>query len=131
MGHRDLKSQIESFSSLDPEARTATADGAGVEIRESDSQAILFNAGVLTDGVHTPVVQESDDNSSFSDVAAIDLDGTLDVLATGVSQRVGYKGLKQFIRSRIVVSGGPGTGIVASSTILLGNLHRSPGADAS
>jgi hypothetical protein len=73
--------------------------------------------GTITDGTHTPKLQESDDNATFTDVAAGDLEGTFAVLATGVNQHVGYKGRKRYLRAVITVAGATTGGIYGAAII--------------
>lgn len=123
---RELKSSLKEEKSLDPAARTASANGAGVDTRDSDSALLIIYSGVVTDGTHTPKLQESDDNSVYNDVAAADQEGTLVDLTTSSTQRVAYKGNKRFVRAVITVTGGPSTGAVASAAVVLGHSHSTP-----
>lgn len=74
---RDLKSNIGFDILLAPAARTASANGASSDLKGYEGVAVVFLPGTITDGTHTPKLQESDDNSTFTDVAAADQLGAM------------------------------------------------------
>lgn len=102
---RDLKNNIDVQTSLVPDDYTASANGSGVDLRGFDGALVAFVVGTVTDGTHTPKVQESDDDSTYTDVAAADLLGSLSDLASTTNQRVGYIGSKRHVRAVLTVSG--------------------------
>lgn len=122
---RDLKNNIDEVNSIAPAAHTASINGAGVDIKGFDGVVVSFVVGARTDGTHTPKVQESDDNSAFTDVAAADLEGTLAALAANTNQRVGYKGGKRYLRAVSTVAGAT-TGAVYAGTVIRGIAHIRP-----
>src|SRR5690242_5947131 len=105
MASKNLKRRISPVQTLAAAARTASANGSGVDLAKYESAAVVFNVGTITDGTHTPKLQESDDNSTFSDVAAGDQSGTLAALASSTLQSVGYVGRKRYIRAVVTVAG--------------------------
>jgi hypothetical protein len=122
-----MKSRIDVQESLAPAARTATASGSAVDLANFDAATVVFHPGTVTDGVHTPVVQESADGSTgWSDVAASDLTGALAALASNTIQRVGYIGNKRFIRARVGVTGGPATGAAVAASVIRGHARYEP-----
>lgn len=126
MATRDLKSNVDVVTSIDPAAITATATGTGVDLRGYDSAMMVFHPGTVTDGTHTPTMEESDTlGSGYTTVATVDLQGTLAVLATDTIQRVGYIGSKRYIRAISTVSGTT-TGGVYGVTVVRGNPHQTP-----
>lgn len=120
MPNREIKSLVAPSLSLAPKARTTSENGTGVDLRDYDAASVEFSCGVLTDGTHTPSVEESDDDSSYTAVATADLLGTLAALSSGSVQQVGYRGVKRYIRAVMTISGGPGTGAVSAANVLLG-----------
>lgn len=123
---RDIKSELDPIASLAPAARTnGTANGTGVDLRDFDGAMAVFNVGVITDGTHTPKLQESDDDSTYNDVAAADQLGTLAALASNVNQKVGYIGIKRYVRAVSTVTGAT-TGGVYAALVVKGLPHRSP-----
>lgn len=121
----DTKQTQDVITSLAPAARTATANGTGVDLQNFQSATVAFVVGTITDGTHTPTVQESDDNSTFDAVAAADLIGTLAALATNTNQRIGYKGSKRYVRAVSTVAGAT-TGGVYSAVVLRGDARKQP-----
>ena len=64
---------------------------------------VVIDVGLWTDGTHTFEVQESDDDTSYTAVAAADLQGTEPVVddATDDAQvyELGYLGSKRYLRA--------------------------------
>jgi hypothetical protein len=121
----DIKQNQDVQNSLAPAARTATANGSGVDLANFASATVAFSVGTITDGTHTPKVQESDDNSTFTDVGAADLIGTLAALASNVNQRVGYRGTKRYVRAVTTIAGAT-TGGVYAGVVIRGDARKQP-----
>ncbi|MEU0531985.1 Bbp16 family capsid cement protein [Amycolatopsis tolypomycina] len=124
----DLKNNVASAISLAPAARTATANGTGVDLAGFSAIAVVVAAGTITDGTHAFKVQESDDNATFTDVAAGDLDGaapSLQAAGSNTVTEVGYKGIKRYIRVVATVSGTT-TGGVYAALVVRGSARKYP-----
>jgi hypothetical protein len=123
MPNRDLKSNINFGQSLPPKALTASANGTGVDLQGFDGACCEVSFGTWTDGTHTPKLQESVDNSTFTDVAAGDQIGTFAAVSgaggSNTVQRVGYIGSQHYIRTVMTVAGAT-TGALSASTIIRG-----------
>jgi len=121
MASRDLLNIIEIERSLGPGARTATTQGAGVDLKGFHSALVMIDVGVWSDGSHTFEVQESDDNSTFTAVADEDLQGTEPVVdgATDDEQiyELGYLGGKQFLRVAVTVAGATAGAVYGASIV--------------
>jgi len=124
MVSRDLKSNVDAAASITPAVRNAAVNGSGVDLKGYASAAVIFQVGTVTDGTHTPSVQESDDNSTFTAVAAGDLDGTLVNLVANSVQRVGYHGRRRYLRAQVTSSGA--TGAAYAAMVLRGHPGQSP-----
>lgn len=123
---RDLKAGLDVKTSLAPAGnRTSTATGSSVDLRGYDGALVLVAAGTITDGTHTPKVQESDDDSTWSDVASGDLLGTLAPITSNAEQRVAYIGAKRYIRVVVTVSGAT-TGGMYVAYVVRGYPARQP-----
>jgi hypothetical protein len=111
MASRDLKSNISVETTLAPQARTASENGATVDLL--NYEAVTFEAivGTITDSTHNLTVQESDDGTTFTNVAAGDLQGSFSALASNANQEVGYIGYKRYVRVNAAVTNVP-TGAV-------------------
>ena len=112
---KDFKNIVDFVTSLGPAARTATANGTGVDLQGYNGAAVAWHVGTITDGTHTPKLQDSADNSTFADVAAGDLEGTLAAIASNTNQKAGYKGTKRYVRAVSTVSGATSGGVYAAS----------------
>jgi hypothetical protein len=85
-----------------------------VDLGEARTAEVIVNAGTVTDGTHAIEVQESDDNTTFTAVAASDLLGSLpDLTASNDAQvhEVGYIGHKRYLRVVSTVSGATTGGV--------------------
>ena len=104
-----VKELFDAQLSLAPAARTATANGSGVDLQNFGAAVAVITFGAYTDGTHAIKLQESDDNSAFTDVAAAQVDGSNPSVsgAGGASQtyRLGYLGTKRYLRVVATVSG--------------------------
>lgn len=113
--------------SLAPAARLTGGspfNGTGVDTAGYESACALIDFGAWTDGTHTPKLQDSPDNSTFTDVAAGNLDGSFTAVSSGAGQnqtyKVGYKGAQRYLRVVMTVAGTT-TGAVSAATIVLGD----------
>lgn len=129
---RDAYNNVTVRESLAIAARTATANGTAVD-RSVNSlmyqdAAVVVHTGTVTDGTHTIDVKESDDNSTFTSVAAADLQGTEPAIGAVDDNKlyvVGYKGTKRYLRVDVTVSGATAGGTYAAS-VLLANPRVAP-----
>lgn len=125
----DLVSHLEPLPSLAPAARTASANGTGVDLANFDAAVALIHAGAWTDGTHTFELQDSDDNSAFTAVADAYLGGTEPVVSSSgtASQiyKVGYNGIRRYLRV-VVVAAGTTTGAVYGASIVRGKGRVKP-----
>ena len=126
---RDLKNNLDGANSIVPASYTATTNGSGVDLREYDGAMVVFQAGTADTGngdeTYAPGVEESDDNSNFSPVAASDLEGTPVNLTSNSVQRIGYKGRKRYVRAALTLSGTTPS-VNASALVVRGLPHRAP-----
>jgi hypothetical protein len=126
---RDLRSQINAALSLNPAARTATANGSSVDLQGFGSAALFVLFGTWTDGTHTPSLQDSDDGTTFTNVATVDMDGAFTAVSSaggnGTVQRVGYLGNRRFLRIVMTITGAT-TGAVSSAIVVRGAAAQQP-----
>jgi hypothetical protein len=124
MPYRDLYSRIAVSQSIAPQVISSGAvSGTGVDLLGHNSAMVVFNFGAVAgSGVLNCKVQESADNSTFTDVAAADLEGSITNPATAATvQRVGYKGASRYIRA--VATLASGTSVACGATVDLGRGH--------
>lgn len=117
MANRQLSSRISVATTLAPAVRTAAATGVAVDLAGYHAAAIEALVGTITDGTHTLTVQESDDGTTWADVATADLQGSFTALASGTVQEVGYIGGKRYIRVNAAVTGATSGGAYAVAVV--------------
>lgn len=107
----DMYNNLSAVTTLSPAARTASENGATVDLQGYEGALIQAIVGTITDGTHSLTVQESDDGSTWSNVASSDLQGSFSDLASDTNQKVGYLGTKRYIRVNATVSGATSGGV--------------------
>lgn len=118
---RDIDQQVSVANTLLPNVRTATASGTGVDLAGYRTAMFIAHIGTITDGTFAFDPEESDDNSTWSNIAAADLSGSFTdgtSAADDTVQEVGYLGNQRYIRCNITVSGGPATGGPVGVTVM-------------
>ena len=116
---KDLHNLISVTTAI---ALTAVADGedvAGVAIdrQGSDGLEFIFQVGAYTDGSVTPLIEESDDNVTYTAVADADLTNTeasAALSAAGVSS-IGYIGDKRYVKATAATAAGSTLSVGASA----------------
>ncbi|MFF0867635.1 Bbp16 family capsid cement protein [Nonomuraea sp. NPDC003560] len=130
MSRFDNVNDISVAVSLPAAARTATANGTGVDLNGYNAAAVVITSGTVTDGsVYTFEVQESDDNATFTAVADADLIGTEPTLSSAddnVVREVGYKGNKRYIRVALTTVTGATTGGLFAAIVVRGKPRKYP-----
>jgi len=110
---RDLNNDVSVASTQLPNVVTATTTATGVDLAGFTKAMFVAHIGTITDGTFAFDPEESDDNSTFTNIAAGDLSGAF-VNATSSAddrvQEVGYLGSKRYIRCNLTVTGSPSTG---------------------
>jgi len=126
---KDLYHRIAPVQSLAPTATAATRTGTAIDLQEYESATVELSVGAWTDGTHTPKLQDSPDNSTWTDVAAGNLLGTFSAIAgtnaQNAVQLVGYIGAQRYIRPVITVSGAT-TGALTAVNIIKGHARFNP-----
>lgn len=125
---RDLANNISAVTSIVPAVLTATTTGSSVDLNGCNSAALVITTGAIAgSGNFTPKLQESDDNSTFTDVVAADLHGSfVSVLAASTAYKVGYKGFKRYVRPVLTLNSG--TSIAAAAVVIKGDVLKRPAA---
>jgi hypothetical protein len=122
---KDIKNQLDVVNSIDPDDYIADVNGMDVDLQGFEGSEVVFSVGTVADGTHTPKIQESDDNSIWNEVTTVDQEGTLSDLVSDTNQRVGYKGVKRYLRAVVTIAGAT-TGAQTASLVLRGIPHRAP-----
>ena len=124
----DGQSNITLAPSVGQGAHTATVNGTSVDTAGYDSATAYVLPGTWTDGSHTPKLQDSPDNATWTDVAAAQLIGAFTAISsapTAVNQKVGYVGSNRYLRAVSTVAGAT-TGAVYAIPIILGRGRKLP-----
>jgi len=129
---RDLRSNLNAAQSIAPQAVTAALNGAGVDCANFASVEIELNLGTFagTTPSMTLKIQESADNSTFTDVATAELNGgalpTIDTSNDVAILTRGYLGGKRYLRVRVDAISGAGASLPMAATIRRGNPRKAP-----
>lgn len=117
----DLKNQAFLAAAIKPQAATATVTGSGVDCQTSDGPVnILLQTGAATGTTGATLdvkIQESDDNSTFTDAIAFS-----QLSGTGIANVNSFYGKylrsKRYIRAVATIAGGSSPSIPLSVTVL-------------
>lgn len=130
--NKELAKQSKTTQSIKSQAVTATVTGSAVDTQGYESALILVDAGTWTDGTHTFSVTESDDDSTYTTVAAADLVGSMPTISDGTGDdqmyEVAYLGTKRYIKVVDTVTGAasPPVGLLASAHVVLSHARHKP-----
>jgi len=119
MSATDFHTKIKPVAVIDPAAaKTATTTSAAISVADYQSVAVLVHAGVITDGTHTPKLQEcATSGGTYTDVAASNQAGTFAALTSTTTQRVTYLGTLSYIKLVVTVSGATSGGFYTALAI--------------
>ena len=126
---RNIDKDVAVSSTLLPNVRTTTATGVTVDLAGFDKATFIAHLGTITDGTFAFDPEESDDDSTWTNIAAGDLSGSF---TSGTSsaddtvQEVGYLGSKRYIRCNLTVTGSPSTGGAVGVTVLKAGARTKP-----
>ena len=121
---RDMKNNVDIAKSINPATYKTDQTGASVDLSGYESAMVVVISGALTDGAHTPKLQESSDDSTYTDVDSTDMEGSFANVSANSVQRVGYKGSKRFVRAYVTSSGT--TGCIYAASFLRGEPAIAP-----
>ena len=126
MPNRDINSKLDANESIRPQVASGAVNGEGVDLRGSDAAMIAVSIGAITGaaGDATVTLEESDDNSVFTDVAAADILGTEPTLAANTAYQFGYIGAKRYVRAVFALGGE--TNVAVAAVVVRGMLDRKP-----
>lgn len=131
MPSRDTRLELDPQVSIRPDQYTATSNGTGIDLQGAESALIVIPTGTFggTGPTATYKVQESDDNSAWSDVADGDLIGATGN-TSGVSLsassvvKVSYVGAKRYVRVVLGSPGGTGPVIRVGADVVRAHLRH-------
>lgn len=139
---RDIYSNLSVVPAIEAEVLDSDENGATIDTRGYDSLMFAVNVGesgdTLSGSVHIQLeVEESDDNSSWTDVDDSDLtnvvdgsnDGTFAKIVLNGDQAVylvGYMGNKRYVRLVANFTGTHTNGCPIAAEAILGHAHLLP-----
>lgn len=133
---RDLYNSLAPAQSIVPQAITATANGTGVDLSGYEAADILIDLGTFagTSPTATVKIQESSDNSTFTDVATADLLGGAGSIAVDTTNDAqiherSYIGDLQYVRVIVSAIGGTSPSLPMGASVVRG-LARHLGTQA-
>ena len=130
MGTRNQADHLKIAASLKAQSLTGTANGTGIDTQGFSSITMVLDAGATggTTPSFTMQMQESDDNSVFTAIAAGDIGGGGQLAAiTGANDDTVYKraylGSKRYVRWAATAVSGTSPTFLASASVILGKGH--------
>lgn len=130
MASQDLYTAQSAINSLRAAARTATANGTAADLKGYEAALVVIDLGTFagTTPTATLQVQESDDNSTYTVVAAADLQGgALAGIDTTNDEQLhvrGYLGTKRYLRVAITAIAGTTPSLPCSASIVRGHARH-------
>jgi len=130
MASYDQKTSLKALKALNIAsiATNTTTAGSSIDTKGFESLTLFFELGARTDGTFLPLVQDSDDNSTFVDVVDTFLIGTeaeASLSTANTVKSIGYVGKKRYVKASIV-SSAVTSGATASATAILANAAKRP-----
>lgn len=125
MTTKDPYNSLLTVLSLPPATRNATAQGTTVDRAAAGAMfqaaMVIVTCGVITDGTHTIVVQDSDDGAAWADVPDAQLQGVEPAIVAADDNKVfeiGYLGRKRYVRVNVTVVAGATGGVYGAAVVL-------------
>ena len=102
-----------------------TVSGATIDTLGYESLMILYKSGAYTNGTNTPNVQESDDDTTWTELPADQVTGGTEVgaalAAANIVKRLGVNSKKRYVRVQSVSTGTSAAGHEVSAIAVLGH----------
>lgn len=130
---RDIHSDFGVVQSIAPQAVTAALNGAGVDLQNFNAALFVVDLGAIAGTTPTAdiALQESDDNVTFTAIAAGNLLGGGQIAQiTGANDaqvyKRGYIGTKRYVRAAVTATGGTSPSLPMSAHLVLGEPYDAP-----
>lgn len=123
---RDIIHNIAVRTAVVPAVQAASANGSGIDTLGFNSLVFAINTGAIASAGDFGVkLQDSDDDTTYADVAAAQVQGTVPAtLVASTSYKLGYVGFKRYARLAITKAGG--TSIALGASAILGHPASAP-----
>lgn len=129
MARRDINKDVAVAETLSPNIVTSTTAGDTVDLLGFRQAMFVAHIGTITDGTYAFDPEESDDDSTWTNISAGNLSGAFvdaDSSADDTIQEVGYLGSKRYIRCNVTVTGSPSDGGPIGITVIKGAPRQAP-----
>lgn len=126
---RDIDKDLSVATTLSPNIVTSTTSGTAVDLAGFTKAMFVAQIGTIANGTYAFDPEESDNNSTWSNVAAGDLSGSFTNATSSADdtiQEVGYLGSKRYIRCNVTVTGSPADGGPIGITVIRGGARTLP-----
>jgi hypothetical protein len=139
---KDIHNLMSAVTSLKAANRTADANGTGVDLQGYEGAEVIANVGLSGDTLSGTVkialeLEESDDDSTYTDVADADMLGETgagsgefalidDPAEDELTYKVGYIGAKRYIRVVWNITGTHTVGTPGSASIVRMHARHQP-----
>jgi len=134
---RDLYHNVLATQVLSPVVATSTKTSSTIDMQGYNSLSVVFAVGTAGDTLSGSIywtlkLQESDNDSSYTDVIAADIySGSATAVVNSLSldetsYSFGYKGTKRYVQAVATASGSHSTGTPLGILALRGNAGYSP-----
>ncbi len=128
MAH-DLYDKTYIRSTIVPATYSSTETGTTVDVSEKggvDDVVVAIFSGTVTDGTHTISIEESDNDSDWTEVDSANIRGTIPILTNAAAdddtvQYVGVVTTMRYLRVVSTVSGSPLTGGIYGAFVVVGD----------
>ena len=94
--------------SLTPLLRNGNTNGTAVDLSGYMAASVTFMCGAITNGTHTPALEDSDDNTTFAPVATANLSAAPVAFTANSVQHIEYLGARRYLRAQVNSDGANG-----------------------
>jgi hypothetical protein len=124
MPSRDIRLETDPKATIVPQSIGGAVLGTGIDLAGAEAALVILNAGAAT-AAATVKIQESDDNSTFTDVADTDLIGITGnpagfTATASTVQKISYVGVRRYVR----VATTAGTAALLAAEVVRGHLRH-------
>lgn len=129
MARRDINKDVAVAETLSPNIVTSTTAGDTVDLLGFRQAMFVAHIGTITDGTYAFDPEESDDASTWTNIAAGDMSGSFTNASSSADdtiQEVGYLGSKRYVRCNVTVTGSPSDGGPIGITVIKGAPRQAP-----
>jgi hypothetical protein len=132
---KDLKAGIKFLEAAAPAVAKASIEGGDIDLKGFRScvfEAVIGAGAYEATKCVAPVLEESDDGTTYAAVDEADYDGDLsavaDTIAANEYRSIQYHGYKRYVRLSFEVTGTLAADVLLGAWAILGHPHLAPTA---